>query len=325
MKHLDLSHLGPRPRFAEGLCTSRELAILGFDERSVPDLVADGVIVRLRRGCYGIASSENTDRPLPEHERYERLRDIRAHAWQRISTGAGLNFSYSGVSAAALLGVSLWTTERRIHIVQPFKSSSRDHASDVVKTFRPDVPIESVEGLPCTSAPETVVDCLRLLPREPAMIVCESALAQGMVDDDSLLAAVRRARHRRGVEAARAVVASASRLSESPGETRTLLVLRSLTLPAPVQQFEVAADGHTYRLDFAWPHLRVALEFDGLMKYIGGTPTSEVLRRERERENALVDDGWVIVRMTWADLAHPLRIHAMLERAFERSRRYQAA
>ena len=84
-------------------------------------------------------------------------------------------------------------------------------------------------------------------------------------------------------------------------------------------------DGAIYRLDFAWPDLRVALEFDGLVKYIGDTPTSAVLRRERERENALVDDGWVIVRITWADLSHPRRIQAMLERAFERARRYRAA
>ncbi|WP_156144204.1 hypothetical protein [Sinomonas humi] len=157
------------------------------------------------------------------------------------------------------------------------------------------------------------------------MIVCESALAQGLVDGDSLLAAVQRARYRRGVEAARAVVAAASRLSESPGETRTLLVLRSLPLPAPVQQFGVQVGAHTYRLDFAWPDLRVGLEFDGLVKYTGAIPTSEILKRERERENALVDDGWVIVRITWSDLAHPLRIQAMLERAFERARRYRAA
>jgi very-short-patch-repair endonuclease len=83
--------------------------------------------------------------------------------------------------------------------------------------------------------------------------------------------------------------------------------------------------GHLYRLDFAWPDLRVALEFDGLMKYLGSMPTAEVLRQERERENALIDQGWVIVRIRWADLAHPLRIQAMLERAFERARRYRAA
>lgn len=324
MKPLDLSHLGPRPHFAEGLCTSRELALLGFDDRSVPDLVADGIIVRLRRGCYSLAPAHD-DGSVAERERSERLLRIRAHAWLRVSSGAGLNFSYSGVSAAALWGMSLWTPERRIHVVQPFKSSPKDHASDVVKAFRPEAPTEPAQGLPCTSPSETVIDCLRILPREPAMIVCESALAQGLVDQSSLLEAVHRARYRRGVAAARAVTALASRLSESPGETRTLLVLRSLPLPAPTQQFEVVVDGAIYRLDFAWPDLRVALEFDGLVKYIGDTPTSAVLRRERERENALVDDGWVIVRITWADLSHPRRIQAMLERAFERARRYRAA
>lgn len=324
METLDLARLGPRPAFAEGLCTSRELALLGFPASSVPDLVAEGVIVRVRRGCFRVGGSR-VDGPSYERDQFERILQIRAHAWTRFAPAGEWNFAYSAVSSAALMGLSLWTPERRVHVIQTFKSSSRDHAPDIVKAYRSDVPTQLVDGLPCTSASETVIDCLRILPREPAMIVCESALSRGLIDDESLLDAVQRARHRRGVAAARAVVACASRLSESPGETRTLMALRSLPIPIPVQQFEVRANGHLYRLDFAWPELRVALEFDGLVKYVGSTPTAEVIRRERERENALIDGGWVIVRITWNDLAHPLRIQAMLERAFERARRYRAA
>lgn len=325
MKTLDLAHLGPRPAFAEGLCTSRELALLGFDDRSVPDLIAEGVVVRVRRGCFRLKGQAEPDRPSHERERSERLLQIRAHAWTRFSPDRAWNFSYAAVSAAALIGLSLWTSERRVHIVQSFKSSYRDHAPDVVKVYRPDVPTQSLDGLPCTSPSETVIDCLRILPREPAMIVCESALATSLVDADSLLEAVKRARHRRGVAAARAVLEEASGLSESPGETRVRMLLRSLPIPAPLQQWGVAVDGRTYRLDFAWPDLRVALEFDGRMKYFGPAPTAEVLLRERERETALSHAGWVVVRLRWEDLAHPRRVLALLERAFERARRYRSA
>ncbi|MDQ4503339.1 hypothetical protein [Sinomonas sp. ASV322] len=229
------------------------------------------------------------------------------------------------MSAAALHGFSVWTSERRIHLVQLFKSSSRDHALDVVKTYRPDATIGLVDGLPCTESAETVIDCLRVLPVEPAMILCESALWQRSVDDASLLEAVNRARHRRGVAAARAIMARATALSESAGETRTRLLLESLPIPRAVQQFEVLVEGSVYRLDFAWPDLRVALEFDGLSKYVGDEPTDQVLLRERARENALVGHGWVIVRITWADLTRPERVHALISAAFDRSRRYRSA
>lgn len=331
MALLDLSRLGPRPSFAAGLCTARELAILGFGSGSLPDLVAEGVIVRIRRGCYAAGprargSEGATDRaPAPVRDRSERLLQLCAYAWTRYPPDGEWSFAFSGVSAAVLHGLSLWTPERRIHVVQRFKSSDRDHASDVVKAFRPDAPLGLAQGVPVTSVSETVVDCLRFLPAEPAMIVCESALSRGMVDKPSLLAAVVRARHRRGVAAARALAAMASALSESPGETRTRMLLAALPIPNAVQQHRVVVNGHAYRLDFAWPDLRVGLEFDGLLKYFGPESSAEVLRRERERENELVDDGWVIVRITWADLSKPGKVQAMLERAFARARRQRAA
>ena len=333
MALLDLSRLGPRPSFAAGLCTIRELEILGFGTRSVPDLVAEGLIVRIRRGCYGLrprahgetsGNREQTHEQAHERDRRERLLQLRAYAWTQYSSNGDWTFAFAGVSAAVLHGMSLWTSERRIHVVQRFKSSGRDHAPDVVKVFHPDAPLGVVDGLPVTSASETVVDCLRFLPAEPAMIACESALSRGLVDESSLLAAVLRARHRRGIAAARAMAAMASALSESPGETRTRMLLCSLGLPPFVQQHRVLADGHVYRLDFAWPDLCVGLEFDGLVKYFGPESTSEVLRNERERENALVAEGWVIVRITWADLSKPGKVQGMLERAFARARRQRA-
>ena len=53
---------------------------------SVPDLVADGIIVRLRRGCYSLAPAHD-DGSVAELERSERLLRIRAHAWLRVSSG----------------------------------------------------------------------------------------------------------------------------------------------------------------------------------------------------------------------------------------------
>lgn len=46
----------------------------------------------------------------------------------------------------------------------------------------------------------------------------------------------------------------------------------------------------------------MAVEFDGKVKYFDYKPTAEVLFQERQRENALTEDGWKFVRVKWKDL-----------------------
>lgn len=70
----------------------------------------------------------------------------------------------------------------------------------------------------------------------------------------------------------------------------------------PDQQVEVATRRGRYRLDFAWVKLKVGLEFDGDVKYFAYGPTAEVLLRERKRERALMEDGWLLLRIEWRDL-----------------------
>lgn len=84
---------------------------------------------------------------------------------------------------------------------------------------------------------------------------------------------------------------------ESPGETLTAAVLRRGRW-AFDPQVEVHAGGRDYRLDFGLREHRVALEFDGALKYTG----PEVMAAQEVREAALRADGWVFVRFTWDDL-----------------------
>lgn len=123
----------------------------------------------------------------------------------------------------------------------------------------------------------------------------------------------------KGIGNARRVVANASHLSESPGETLALDTLRSLRIPMPEQQVRVSSRLGDYRLDFAWRELKAALEFDGKVKYFNYEPTSTVLFEERRREKALVELGWTFLRIEWADLFREAelkeRILAHLRRA----------
>ncbi len=76
-------------------------------------------------------------------------------------------------------------------------------------------------------------------------------------------------------------------------------------------QVEVRANGHLYRLDFAHREYRVAIEFDGEIKYTG----PEVMEAQLRREADLRAAGWVIVRFAWADLEDPLAVSERIRAA----------
>lgn len=58
--------------------------------------------------------------------------------------------------------------------------------------------------------------------------------------------------------------------------------------------------GRTWRLDFAWPDLRVGAEYDGLDWHSG----PETLVRDRRRSSALQEVGWSIVPIIAEDVRH---------------------
>lgn len=69
----------------------------------------------------------------------------------------------------------------------------------------------------------------------------------------------------RGRRQGLALLDLATGLAESPMESWLLLTIADAGLPVPDQQFEVLnlAGKPIYRLDFAWPQLRIGSEYDG--------------------------------------------------------------
>jgi very-short-patch-repair endonuclease len=107
---------------------------------------------------------------------------------------------------------------------------------------------------------------------------------------------------RNGVVALRRAIELVDPLSESAGESLARELIYRLRLPAPELQYVVRTAFGLHRLDFAWPTQKVALEFDGKSKYFDYQPTQEVIYHERQREKALTEDGWIILRVEWKQL-----------------------
>ena len=107
---------------------------------------------------------------------------------------------------------------------------------------------------------------------------------------------------------------------DSVGETRTRLLLHDLGFTALTQiSIHDAHGDFVARVDFL-VQKRVVVEFDGLMKYAGADGKA-ALALEKRREDRLRALGYVIVRLTWADLDRPDRVAAMMRRAVTQSQR----
>ncbi|GHG58668.1 hypothetical protein GCM10012320_32440 [Sinomonas cellulolyticus] len=299
---------------ASPVATTDTLASAGITDRVLTEAVRARCVHRIRRGAYVLATVWNAAKPW-EKDMYR----IDAHAAARAMPA-----TYSHMTAARLLGCSVWDAGDRIHVTVPYASSARSHGPDVVAHRQPVGSEDLVQvlrrgrTLRLTSINRTVADCARVLDVERAAVIGDHALRRG-ASVRGIAAAAERSGMVRGSRRVERLLGVLDARSESPGETRTRLALAASDLPPPQLQFEVMTEEGLYRADFAWPELRVILEFDGESKYFAYRPTAEVLLAERRRENALVAEGWMIVRVRWADLSTPGLIAAKVLSAFARA------
>jgi very-short-patch-repair endonuclease len=79
-------------------------------------------------------------------------------------------------------------------------------------------------------------------------------------------------------------------------------LLRGARISGWKSNWPVSIAGSRYYLDVAFPALRIVLEIDGRLH----ERDEDVFENDRRRQNALVLDGWLVLRFTWRVLTeHP--------------------
>lgn len=214
----------------------------------------------------------------------------------------------TGPSAAVLWGVQMAGPDDAVELtVPPTWHPRRVPGVTVRRALLPPADVQRRRDVPVTTAAATAVRLAASLPRDDAVVAVDRLVAAGVVD----LGAVRgHAAAARGPGSARArtVCALADGLAESPQETRLRLLIGRSSLPSPVAQFPVRVDGRfVARVDFAWPELEVAAEYDGLWHAEAGQ-----FARDRQRLNRLHAAGWRVFFVTAADMYEPDRLVARL-------------
>ncbi|MDU0864405.1 hypothetical protein [Actinomyces urogenitalis] len=253
-------------------------------------------------------------------------------------------------AAAAVLGLSMMFQEPDIRVSVPAGASRRPlvlapmryttgqeiiEGRDVAvcrSAVRPDeAEVVTVHGLRVTSPLRTALDCACDLPVRWALPIIDSALRVVCRPDrrsryafgemsieearQELERMVARQGRRRGTRRARAAVALADPLAESPGESVLRWAAGAAGLPAPVSQRRVEVDGHEYFLDLGYEQARRGWEFDGL----GKITAPQDLREEKRRELRLAREGWAIDRFGWEELWDATRLVRRAQRLWTTS------
>jgi very-short-patch-repair endonuclease len=81
---------------------------------------------------------------------------------------------------------------------------------------------------------------------------------------------------------------------ESEQEKKIARWIVAAGLPRPVHQHRVTIDGRRYRLDLAYPSLRIDIEYDGWDAH----RTRSTFERDRQRDMDLEEHGWRVLRFT---------------------------
>jgi very-short-patch-repair endonuclease len=235
----------------------RQLLAIGISHDSVRARVAAGRLHRVHVGVYAVGHTNLSQRGR----------------WMAAVLAYGYGALLSHGDAAALQGIRK-AGSGRIHVTVDTRAGlgRRDglvpHRSRIRLEDR-----ESVDGIPVTSVPRTLLDLAEILDPQGLRRAYEEAARLELLDVRAIERLLARSNGRRGVSALRAL------LDYDPGpaaETRSELerlflnLVRAAGLPLP--SVNVLVEG--FLVDAYWPSARLVVELDGY-EYHRGRPAFE--------------------------------------------------
>lgn len=316
---------------ASGLLTRRELLARGTNDREVRAALRAGHLLRVSHGVYGLPRSGSESLVYSRTSRdFEQLRfEHRRLVCSKVLRAEDPLVSH--VSAALLLGLPLVDADLGVvHITGRLPNGGQRRGVVFRHPRGAGIPEIRVDGIRMTTAARTLVDVARTESVVAAVTAMDAALHRAMVVREDLESELAAATGRRGVSTARRAVALADGRSESPGESKTRILLHDLGFPSPELQVNVLdGAGHFLgRADLAYAEFGVLIEFDGLVKYgdiADGPEARTALIKEKRREDRLRAAGFVVLRLVWSDLGDRDQLRRLLSDAMDQGRRAVAA
>jgi very-short-patch-repair endonuclease len=300
-----------------GVFSRGQAAGCGYSKEQIRERLRDGRWERVRHGQY--AESVDLSQLAPWDQARSRHRR-QVHAVFNSMRPESVAISHQ--SALVVHDLPLWGLGlEAVHLTR--LDNSRGGLAGGVQHHRGKLAADeltAVQGLVTTTLPRAVAETACTTSFEAAVVIADAAARRSRLSVEAIRGVLDVVEFWPGSPTARAALAFADRRSESVGESRLRVLMDSQGLPAPDLQvdFEDAA-GFVARVDFYFPEHNTVVEFDGLVKYSGGS--AQVLVEEKRREDRLRALGIEVVRIIWSDLARPAEVATRIRQAFARARR----
>jgi hypothetical protein len=269
--------------------TASQLGELGYSRSDVRTMVEEGVLRRPLRGVY--QSADVPDSPA-----------------SRAACAALLlppETIVCDMSAAWILGIGVdepGVVERGVRLdVVAIDGRDRARRPELLSGKRTLAATDIIEldGVRLTSPLRTACDIACLRGRRRALAVLDQFCRAYDLTAKDFAAIMPRYRGRRGCRQLRELAGYADARSESPAESWTRLAIIDAGLPVPTPQVEVDLEGWgRVRLDLAYLHLKIAIEYDGAEFHGEDRRAHDLARRA-----ALRRAGWFVLVVRKEDLA----------------------
>jgi hypothetical protein len=284
----------------------REALAAGYDDRAIRRLVKSGTWQRVRHGAYVPTDVWGAVSPQSQHR-------LLARAVLKVAHHSAV---LSHVTAAVELGAPTWGVDlSSVHLTRRDGQTGRQEAGVIRHVGAlADGEVIEANGAPVTNGTRAALEATTVASLESALVIVNGLLFGMRTTLEKLREAAPTMQYWPNSLTTRLVLALADPRISSAGESRLYYLLWKARLPLPTPQVYVTGLSAAFRayVDFAWPELGVFLEFDGREKYVrfrrDGETLEQYLLREKRREELICQlTGWVCIRITWADLAHPAR------------------
>jgi very-short-patch-repair endonuclease len=280
-----------------GLVTRSQLLAAGLTERQVDRRIGHAQLVVLHKGVYGVPAAK------PGYEQ----------ALLAACLASGGVVSHR--SAARLFGLRGFDRDTRVEICV---DAARVPNLDGVTVHRSKGLEHSQIGvIPVAMPAEVLLQLAAVTPgRVPGAV--NDVLIRRIATLPGLVRFLQRraASGRNGTQLLRDLVAEQVRAgapTESWLEDRLLEFVRARGYPEPVRQFRIQTPRGRFRLDLAWPEVRLDLEGDGRLFHTSPSQS----RRDQARDEALGEVSWAVERVAWLQLIeNPDGVDARLRRWF---------
>jgi very-short-patch-repair endonuclease len=273
-----------------GVVSATQLAAAGLSKDAISRRAVSGRLHRLYRGVYAVGHDA-----LPERGRL--LAAVLACGPDAVLSHRSAGWLWAILPSA-----------RRIEVTSPRRRTARGDLAVHRSSELDDEDRTVLDEIPVTTVARTLVDLAEVLPEDRLARAVHETEVRRSFDLRAIERTLARLPGRRGRHQLRRVLAGyrPDRYDlESEAERRFLELCRRLTLPEP--QNGVLLEG--YRVDFYWPHARLAVEVDGVAFH----HTRRAFHDDRRRDRALATAGVQVARVTWRDLDQPAALARELE------------